>query len=355
MSEPFPFYLTYDDVLLAPNYSEIMPPQTHLLTHLSRQWGRQIALKIPLISAPMDTVTEGKMAEAMALEGGLGIVHRNLTIEQQVKEVQKALPCGLVGAAIGVGADLIDRTQALLACNVSVLCLDSAHGHTKNVIEATKTVRALAPNTLLIAGNTATYEGTCALFEAGADVVKVGMGPGSICTTRIVSGMGVPQLSAVFEAVRAAKEYGRTIIADGGIRTSGDIVKALAAGACAVMVGSLLAATNETPGESFFIEGKPYKTYRGMGSTGAMMQGSAARYGQTLRHGRLTPEGIEGHIPCKGPVKEVLSPLVGGLRAGMAYLGAVDLQELQAKARFLRISPASMAESHPHLQGSMAP
>ncbi len=344
MSEPFPFYLTYDDVLLAPNYSEITPPETSLKTHLG-----SLALDIPFISAPMDTVTEGKMAQAMALQGGLGVIHRNLTISQQVEEVTKALAFGPVGAALGVGADLIERTKALIACGVTVLCLDSAHGHTKNVIEAVKMVKTQAPHILLMAGNTATYEGTCALFEAGADVVKIGMGPGSICTTRIVSGMGVPQLSAVFEAARAAKEYGRPIIADGGIRSSGDIVKALAAGASAVMVGSLLAATEETPGESFLVEGAPYKTYRGMGSQGAMTQGSAARYGQSLTQKRFTPEGIEGKIPCKGPVEEVLFPLLGGIRAGMAYLGAQNLEELQTKARFLRISPASMAESHPHL------
>lgn len=344
MSEPFPFYLTYDDVLLAPNYSEITPPETSLKTHLGL-----LALDIPFISAPMDTVTEGKMAQAMALQGGLGVIHRNLTISQQVEEVTKALAFGPVGAALGVGADLIERTKALIACGTTVLCLDSAHGHTKNVIEAVKMVKTQAPHILLMAGNTATYEGTCALFEAGADVVKIGMGPGSICTTRIVSGMGVPQLSAVFEAARAAKEYGRPIIADGGIRSSGDIVKALAAGASAVMVGSLLAATEETPGESFLVEGAPYKTYRGMGSQGAMTQGSAARYGQSLTQKRFTPEGIEGKIPCKGPVEEVLCPLLGGIRAGMAYLGAQNLEELQTKARFLRISPASMAESHPHL------
>lgn len=341
-------YLTYDDVLLLPNYSEITPPDAILETALSPS----CRLKIPILAAPMDTVTESRMASSIGQYGGLGIIHRNLSIEEQTLQLKEALSFGcLVGAAVGVGPDLQDRVAHLVSCGASVLCLDSAHGYTKNVIDAATYIKRVFPEVLLIAGNIATYEGAKALFEAGADVVKVGMGPGSICTTRIMSGMGVPQLSALVEAARAAKEFDKPIIADGGIKTSGDIVKALAAGASAVMLGSLLAGTDEAPGEIIDVKGKLFKSYRGMGSAVAMKKGSAARYGQSYKNGdnkKLVPEGVEGLIAYRGPLEEHLHQLLGGLRSGMAYLGSRNLAELQEKARFIRISQASIIESHPH-------
>lgn len=341
-------YLTYDDVLLLPNYSEITPPETCVSSRLCPA----IDLKIPIVSAPMDTVTEMAMAAAMGQQGALGIIHRNLSISEQAAQLKAAINSGAkAGAAVGVGADMNERVEMLVHGGAAVICLDSAHGHTKNVIEAVRTIKARFPDTPLIAGNIATYEGAKALFEAGADIVKVGMGPGSICTTRVMSGMGVPQLSALVEAVKASREFGRTVIADGGIKTSGDIVKALAAGASAVMLGSLLAGTDEAPGELAEFEGKRFKAYRGMGSVVAMARGSAARYGQACKDGdvkKLVPEGVEGFVAARGPLKEHLHQLLGGLRSGMAYLGAKDIAALQEKARFIRISQAGMLESHPH-------
>lgn len=341
-------YLTYDDVLLLPNYSEIMPSETILDTQLHAD----IDLKIPIISAPMDTVTELLMAISLSALGGMGIIHRNLEISVQAEQVAETLEGrALVGAAVGVGLDLPNRLEALVNIGTSLICLDSAHGHTKNVIEAVLFVKGKYPHIPLMAGNIATYEGAKALFEAGADIVKVGMGPGSICTTRIMSGMGVPQLSALGEAVRAGREFGRAVVADGGIKTSGDIVKALAAGASAVMLGSLLAGVDEAPGAVIDRDGKKVKAYRGMGSEKAMARGSAARYGQAYKEGeakKLVPEGVEGYVNSRGPLKEHLYQLLGGVRAGMAYLGARNVQQLQEKARFIRVSQASILESHPH-------
>lgn len=343
-----PTYLTYDDVLLLPNYSEIMPGNTVLDVSLTDA----ILLTMPILSAPMDTVTENDLAASLGKLGGLGIIHRNLSIEEQSAQVKDVLASGAkAGAAVGVGADLAERVEALAQAGASLLCVDSAHGHTKNVIDAVHFIKQNYPHISLMAGNIATYEGAKALFEAGADIVKVGMGPGSICTTRIVSGMGVPQLSALVEASRAAHEFNRPIIADGGIKTSGDIVKALAAGASAVMLGSLLAGTDEAPGDVVDINGKKYKSYRGMGSVKAMARGSAARYGQSCAEGqtkKLVPEGVEGLIPCRGSLKDHLHQILGGVRSGMAYLGASTIQELQQKARFIRVSHASLLESHPH-------
>ncbi|MBL8686791.1 MAG: IMP dehydrogenase [Alphaproteobacteria bacterium] len=345
---PFPHYLTFDDVLLLPGYSEIIPADVDL----SVQLGIKLTLKIPILSAPMDTLTESNMAIAIGKIGGLGIIHRNLTIDQQVTHLKSALDAGVkVGVAVGFGADFESRIQRLAGLKPHVICVDSAHGHTKNIIQATRYIKKYDPSILLIAGNIATYEGAKSLFEAGADIVKVGMGAGSICTTRIVSGVGVPQLSAIFDAAKAAKEFNRPIIADGGLRTSGDIVKALAAGASAVMLGSMLAGTEESVGEVIEYQQKRYKSYRGMGSIKSMVQGSATRYGQHYTPGeqqKLVPEGVEGLVPYRGPLAGWMHQILGGVRAGFGYVGAVQLQQLQQKARFVTISTAGVLESHPH-------
>jgi len=464
--------LTYDDVLLLPGYSEILPRDTEIKTFLTRN----IEVNIPLLSAAMDTVTESSMAISMALDGGIGLIHKNMTIAQQAIEVRKVkrsqsgmildpitlnekalagdaekimrenniggipvvndegiligiitnrdlrfqknmtkpildimtreklitakfevglkeaeeilqeykiekLPIvdenyrltGLitykdilknrdrpnackdkfgrlrVGAAVGVTPDVTQRISALVDAGVDVVSIDTAHGHSKGVIEATKMVKQQFPDLELIVGNVATAEGALALVEAGADAVKVGVGPGSICTTRIIAGVGVPQLSAVYEAANALKGTGVPVIADGGIRFSGDVVKALAAGANAVMIGSLLAGTEEAPGEVILYEGRKFKSYRGMGSVEAMEEGSKDRYFQDAEDDikKLVPEGIVGRVPFKGMVSEVLYQMVGGLRAGMGYCGARKIEELHA-AKFVKITSAGSVESHPH-------
>lgn len=462
--------LTFDDILLAPGYSEVTPDMVDVTTYVSRD----IKLNIPLISAAMDSVTESDMAISMARNGGMGIVHKNNTIAEQKLEVEKVkksesgmitspitvnpnntvadalklmeeyrvsgLPvvrgkklcgiltnrdvrfvtdpskvqvkevmtsrrlvtvprgttleeakihlhknriekllvvdnnkelCGLitmkdiekiikypdsskdsqgrlrVGAAIGIGAECMARSEALVEAGVDVLVLDSAHGHSANIIKAVTEIKSAWPQVTLVAGNVATYEGAKALFKAGADTVKVGIGPGSICTTRIIAGVGVPQISAIVESVRAAREFDRHIIADGGIKFSGDIVKALAVGANTVMVGSLLAGSEESPGETLLFQGRTYKIYRGMGSIDAMKQGSSDRYFQD-KSKKLVPEGIVGRVPYKGPVADSLYQLVGGLRSGMGYVGAANLTELWQKANFVEISSAGLRESHVH-------
>lgn len=343
-----PEYLTYDDVLLLPNYSEVIPSETSIATNLTKK----IKLDVPIVASPMDTVCEARMAIKMSELGGYGIIHRNFSIEDQVEELKKVLKVtDKVGVAVGVGPDFQERVDALVAAGAKEICIDSAHGHTKNVIEAVKHIKKKYPDVAVISGNVATYQGAKTLFEAGSDTVKVGMGPGSICTTRVMSGMGVPQLSAVIEGVRAAQESGGYIIADGGIKTSGDIVKALAAGAHTVMLGSLLAGTDESPGQMIQVNGKMYKSYRGMGSVAAMKKGSAARYGQTWKNGKsktLVPEGVEGLVPHRGALEEHLYQLIGGLRAGMGYLGAATLKELREKAQFIKISRTAFVESQPH-------
>ncbi|PIR61631.1 MAG: guanosine monophosphate reductase [Candidatus Pacebacteria bacterium CG10_big_fil_rev_8_21_14_0_10_44_11] len=341
-------YLTYDDVLLLPNYSDITPSQTDVSTNLTKT----IKLGIPLVASPMDTVCEAKMAIALAQLGGYGIIHRNFSVEGQAAELKQVLKhTDKVGVAVGVGADFEERVKALVKAGAKEICIDSAHGHTKNVIAAIKHIKKQFPKVEVIAGNVATYDGALALFKAGAAAVKVGMGPGSICTTRVMSGMGVPQLSAVVEGVRAAKETGGYIIADGGIKTSGDIVKALAAGADTVMLGSLLAGTDESPGQMIEVNGKMFKSYRGMGSISAMKKGSAARYGQEWEKGKtkqLVPEGVEGLVPHRGSLEDHVYQLIGGLRAGLGYLGAKNLKELQKKATFIKISRTAFVESQPH-------
>ncbi len=464
--------LTYDDVLLLPGYSEVLPRDADTSTQITRN----IRLNIPLVSAAMDTVTESKLAIAMALEGGIGIIHKNMSIEQQAAQVRKVkrsqsgmildpitldvnskvgdaeaimsenkiggipvvdkdkkligivtnrdlrfekrmnrpvkeimtkenlitasaevglgeaeeilqkykiekLPIvnkegmltGLitykdilknkdrpnackdeygrlrVGAAVGVTPDITGRIEALKNAGVDLVSIDTAHGHSKGVIDMTKKMKKEFPDLELIVGNVATEEATEALVKAGADAIKVGVGPGSICTTRVIAGVGVPQLSAVYESSKAVKGKDIPIIADGGIRFSGDVVKALAGGANTVMIGSLLAGTEEAPGEVILYEGRKFKSYRGMGSVEAMEEGSKDRYFQDAEDDikKLVPEGIVGRVPFKGSVQEVLYQMTGGLRAGMGYCGAQSIKDLQ-NARFVKISGAGMTESHPH-------
>ena len=461
--------LTFDDVLLIPAASDVLPADVDLHTQLTKK----IRLNIPLISAAMDTVTEYRMAIAIAREGGIGIIHKNMSISQQaeqvdmvkrsengvitnpfwlapghtlaeadelmakfrisgvpicdngkligiitnrdmkfetdmsqlidnvmtkenlvtapegttlaeakeilrrhkveklpivdkdfhlkglitIKDIEKAevYPNSardekgrlLVGAAIGATADVLDRVAALVEAGVDVLGLDSAHGHTQNVLETVKRIKALYPDVQLIAGNVATAAGTRALIEAGADCVKVGIGPGSICTTRVVAGIGVPQVTAIYDAARVAAEYGVPIIADGGVKFSGDIVKAIAAGGNVVMIGSLLAGCEESPGDTEVYQGRQFKVYRGMGSLGAMSKGSKDRYFQE-NNKKLVPEGVEGRVPYKGAVGETIYQMMGGLRAGMGYCGCADIEELRTKSRFMQITSAGLKESHPH-------
>ncbi|HEX8045802.1 IMP dehydrogenase [Rhizobium sp.] len=465
--------LTFDDVLLQPGHSEVMPGQTNIATRIAQD----IELNLPIMSAAMDTVTEGRLAIAMAQAGGLGVIHRNLTPVQQAEEVRqvKKFESGMVvnpvtigpdatladalglmkahgisgipvveksqrlvgiltnrdvrfasnpeqkihelmthenlitvadgvqqqeakrllhthriekllvvdgegrliglitvkdieksqlnpnaskdaqgrlraAAAISVGDDGFERAERLIEAGVDLLVVDTAHGHSQRVLDAVTRVKKLTNSVRIMAGNVATYDGTRALIDAGADAVKVGIGPGSICTTRIVAGVGVPQLAAIMSAVQAAQDQNIPVIADGGIKYSGDLAKAIAAGASAAMVGSLLAGTDESPGEVYLYQGRSFKAYRGMGSVGAMARGSADRYFQaevrdTLK---LVPEGIEGQVPYKGPVSGVLHQLAGGLKAAMGYVGGADLKDFQERATFVRISGAGLRESHAH-------
>lgn len=340
--------LTFDDILLLPNYSEIRREEVDLSSQLTGK----ITLSIPLISAPMDTVTTSRMAIALGKMGGVGVIHRNMTIEEEAAEAKVVKKAGvLTAAAVGVGKDLAERVAALVSEGVEILLVDSAHGYTKAVIEATKYISSKFKETAVIAGNVATAGGAKALIDAGADGLRVGMGPGSICTTRIVSGMGVPQVTAILETVSVARQYHIPVIADGGIRMSGDVVKALACGATTVMAGSLFAGTDEAPGKVITTDGKKYKIYRGMGSVAAMKEGSAARYGQEYRKGqekKLIAEGVEGMVVYKGSLEAVVTQLIGGLRTGMYYTGVKNIQELQEKTRFIQITQASLVENYPH-------
>lgn len=461
--------ITFDDVLLVPAYSDFLPKDADTSTRLTRN----ITINIPLVSSPMDTVTESALAIAIAQEGGIGVIHKNMSTEEQVNEVEKvkrsengvildpvtlgpddsaskardlmtrqnisgipvvdkankligiltrrdmaflendnqsvatlmtseALVTGPAGTTLvqaqeilnkhkveklllvnndGTIAGLItmrdiervhqypkaskddrgrlrvgasvsvldfDRVERLIAKGVDVITVDSAHGHSKNVIE---TVREIKKNwdIDIIAGNVATYDGAAALAQAGADAVRVGIGPGSICTTRVVSGVGVPQVTAIMECARAGQQYGIPVIADGGIRQSGDIVKAIAAGASVVMLGSLFAGLEESPGELVIFQGRQFKTYRGMGSMGAMIKGGGARYGQNTKQAdKLVPEGVEGRVPYRGKLSEFVYQMVGGLRAGMGYCGACDIETLRNNTRFIQISAATVRENHPH-------
>ena len=462
--------LTFDDVLLVPQKSEVLPQNVRTETHLTKK----IKLNIPLMSAGMDTVTESKMAISMARQGGIGIIHKNMTIEEQALEVDKVkrsesgvivdpfyltknhtikdadnimarykisgvpivdednkligiitnrdikfeddmeksieeamtkenlvtaregidlveaqailkknkiekLPIvdgeghlkGLItikdiekkiqypnsakdshgrllcGAAVGIGSDLIERVTALVKANVDVIVLDSAHGHSRGVINAVPRIKEVYPELQVIAGNVATAQATEDLIKAGADCVKVGIGPGSICTTRVVAGIGVPQLTAVMDCAEVASKYDTPIIADGGIKYSGDIVKALAGGAAVCMMGSMFAGTEESPGETVLYKGRSYKTYRGMGSIAAMERGSKDRYFQNDAK-KLVPEGVEGMVPYKGKVEDIVFQMIGGIRSGLGYCGAETIVDLQEKAQFVKITAASLKESHPH-------
>jgi IMP dehydrogenase len=461
--------LTFDDVLLEPARSEVLPTETDTRTCLTRQ----IGLNIPIVSAAMDTVTESHLAIALAQQGGIGIVHRNMSIDRQAEEVDRVkrsesgmivdpitigpdrliadahalmkryrisgvpvtkegklvgiltnrdlrfetrndlpisevmtkenlitVPVGTtleqaeailhqhrvekllvvddqyylkglitvkdiqkklkypnsakdsqgrlrVGAAIGATGDFLERAQELVKRKVDVIAIDTAHGHTSRVMNAVRTIKSKLPDVQLLTGNVATYEGARELASLGVDGIKVGIGPGSICTTRVVSGAGVPQITAIAECSRATREAGVPLIADGGIKYSGDITKAIAAGADTVMIGSLLAGTDESPGETILYQGRTFKTYRGMGSMGAMSTGNANRYEQDP-NSKLVPEGIEGRVAAKGPLSDLTYQLVGGLKSGMGYCGCGDIRQLQQRARFLRISPAGLRESHVH-------
>lgn len=352
--------LTFDDVLLVPQYSEITPDMADVSTKLTNTF----KMNVPFLSAAMDTVSEHKLVTALALAGGLGVIHKNMSIADQAKEVEmvknyefdnekykralidkKGRLC--VGAAIGVTADMMDRVHALMDAGVDVFVLDSAHGDSKNIINSIKNLRLEYPNMELIAGNVATYEGALDLMKAGASAVKVGMGPGSICTTRIIAGIGVPQLQAVMDCARASKEMNVPIIADGGIKYSGDVVKALAAGANTVMLGGLFATCEEAPGDIYESNGKKYRTYRGMGSIEAMAKGSTDRYFQT-GHKKFVAEGVQGIVEVKTTVEELVFQLIGGLKAGMGYCGSKDIPTLQEKGTFIKITNNALLESHPH-------
>ena len=347
--------LTYDDVLLLPDASEVVPSEVDTSTRLTRK----ISLRVPLVSSAMDTVTESPMAIAMAKAGGIGIIHRNLPIEDQVKHVKavkKADASYLVGAAVGVGDDGFARSLAVIEAGVDVVVVDTAHGHHRAVLDAIARIKEAHPQIQIIGGNIATRAGAQALINAGADAVKVGVGPGSICTTRVVAGVGVPQVTAIIEAHKACVKADVPLIADGGLQYSGYIAKAIVAGADTVMLGSLLAGCDESPGELVELQGRKFKAYRGMGSLGAMQSRgdqksySKDRYMQddVLSEDKLVPEGIEGKVAYRGSVATTVHQLVGGLRSGMGYAGAATIEDLQKNGHLIQITAAGLQESHPH-------
>lgn len=357
--------LTFDDVLIKPNYSGFDRSAIKLDSHITKR----IKLSCPIVSAPMDTVTEAPLAIGIAELGGVGFIHRNLRIADQAAEVKKVKDAGhIVGAAVGSSAGYEERVKALIEAGVDIILIDSAHGYSAKVIDALKYVKANY-DVDVIAGSVATFEGAEALIKAGADGLRVGMGPGAICSTRIISGMGVPQMTAIFETVRAAKPHGVPVIADGGIKYSGDVVKALAAGASTVMFGRLFAATEESPGalhqlhadqvpsrfHSILDGSKSYKfkEYRGMGSVAAMQRGAEVSsedefHGKSFTGDTLIAEGVEGLVPCSGTVKHLVTQMTGGVTSGMYYIGAKNITELWEKAVFMKITAASLTESHPH-------
>ena len=340
--------LTFDDVTLAPKYSEILPSEVDTSIILTKH----LKLKIPLLSSAMDTVTESKMAIAIAKSGGLGIIHRNLSIEKQVLEIEKVKKQKLlVGAAVGAGPNEFKRAEAILKQKVDMIVVDTAHGHTKKVSEMIKYIRKKRyKKTALCAGNIATAEAAKYLSNLGVDIIKVGIGPGSICTTRLVAGIGVPQLSAVLNTKNGIKKKDIKIISDGGIKYSGDLAKAFAAGADAVMIGSLFAGTDEAPGRLIKKNGKLFKSFRGMGSVGAMNKGSADRYFQLKQKdaSKYVPEGVEGLSKYKGKVDSVIYKLIGGLRSSMGYLGSKQIKYLRKKPQFVKITKAGFYESMVH-------
>ena len=346
--DPIKEALTYDDVLLEPKYSEVLPSQVLTETSLSNN----LNLNIPILSSAMDTVTESKMAISIAKAGGIGVIHRNLNIKDQISEIKKVkLKKLLVGAAVGAGPLEHRRAVAVLKENVDLIVVDTAHGHTKKVSEIIKIIKKIkSKKTTLCAGNIATSESAKFLIKLGVDVIKVGIGPGSICTTRIVAGIGVPQLSAILAVRKGIGKKKVKIIADGGIKFSGDISKALVAGADAVMIGSLFAGTDESPGELVKKNGKYFKSFRGMGSIGAMNKGSADRYFQTKQKdiSKYVPEGVEGLVKYKGSVNKIIYQLIGGLKSSMGYLGTKKVKNLRNKTKFVKITKAGFYESMVH-------
>lgn len=359
--------ITFDDVLLLPGFSDFKRQDIDISSQISKR----ITLDVPLVSSPMDTVTESALAIALGKAGGMGIIHRNLTVHDQVQEVKKVKDKGIkVGAAIGASPGFEERVEGLAEVGVDLVVIDSAHGFTDFIIQAISYLKKTFPHIDVMTGSVATYDGAQALIEAGADSLRVGMGPGAICTTRIISGMGVPQITAIMETYRAAKNYGVPIVGDGGIKYSGDIVKAFAAGAHCVMMGSFFASCQEAPGEhvelppdqvpsrfkSILKQNKDsytFKSYRGMGSIAAMEKGTAIKsedefHGKSYKDRVLVAEGVEGLVPVNGPVQSVVDQAVGGIRSGMYYVGAKTIPDLQESAKFIQITQASLTESHPH-------
>ena len=339
--------LTFDDVLLLPKYSNILPSNTNIFLKLTKK----ISLKVPFLTSAMDTVTESKMAIAIAKEGGLGIIHRNLDIKKQSDEIKKVKNKKLyVGAAIGTNKDDLERANSLVSNGVDLIVIDTAHGHSEKVLKTLNKIKKIIKNIPVCVGNIATGEAAKKLYNSGADIIKVGIGPGSICTTRMVAGIGVPQISAIMEVKKALNKKNIKIISDGGIKFSGDIAKALAAGADAIMMGSIFAGTDESPGKKFKSNGKIYKQYRGMGSIGAMSAGSANRYFQKnyKDKAKFVPEGVEGRVEYKGKVSKIIYQLQGGLRSSMGYIGAKNLKEINKKAKFVKITKAGFYESMVH-------
>ena len=339
--------LTFDDVLLIPQYSNTLPSETDISLNLTKK----IILRAPFLSSAMDTVTESKMAIAMAKAGGIGIVHRNLNIKNQSKEILKVKNKKLVvGAAIGTSKEDLERAKALIDAQCDMIVIDTAHGHSEKVLNILSKLKKLKHSIPICVGNIATGDAAKRLFNSGADIIKVGIGPGSICTTRMVAGIGVPQISAVMEVKESLKNKKVKIISDGGIKFSGDIAKALAAGADAIMMGSIFAGTDESPGKKFKLKGKIYKKYRGMGSIGAMSSGSANRYFQKKfkDKSKFVPEGVEGRVEYKGNVSKIIYQLKGGLRSSMGYIGAKNLNEISKNAKFIKITKAGFYESMVH-------
>jgi len=339
--------LTFDDVLLVPKFSSTLPTETNLSINLAKN----LKLKIPFLSSAMDTVTESKMAIAIAHQGGLGVIHRNLSINSQVKEIKKVKNKKLlVGAAVGTSEEDILRAKSILDAGLDLLVIDTAHGHSLKVINTLKKIRKFSNKIPICVGNIATGEAAVKLYNEGADILKVGIGPGSICTTRMIAGIGVPQITAIRNVKKSMKNKKIKIISDGGIKFSGDLVKAIAAGADAIMMGSIFAGTEESPGKKFKYKNKLYKSYRGMGSIGAMSAGSSNRYFQKnyKDKSKFVPEGVEARVLYKGSVEKIIYQLQGGLRSSMGYIGAKKIEEIYKKGKFIKITKAGFYESMVH-------